>query len=721
MQGEDRIPVGERGFARAAVAACAISIVIGCAVLVGWTTDQHWLTTGLPSFIPMVPNTAVAIVVAGASLALLVRWPVSRARRITAGGLAWMVIAIGGIALAEYILGKELAVDRWLIPDALWAEQTPGRISFNAAVDLVMLGAALLLIDSRARRGIRPAQVLSLFIGFNALVAFFGYLYGAPPYYGIPALLPYTGLAIHTALTFLLLTAGIFCARSSLGLMSIVTSNLAGGFMARRLLLASGAIPLLGLVVITGARLGLYSLPLSSALLAAGGMLVAVLLTLWLGARLNMSDRQRRRHAEEQAFLAELSKVLSSSLDLQVTLESVVRHCVPSVADWSVVDVVCHGGSIRRTAIVHARPELRAVSEELLARTPEPVDIEEGVTAALRSTEPILIRDIDRAWLHSHAPDPERMRLLERLGVRSYMIIPLVARERPLGTLTFVASERNFTEGDLELAREIGRRCALSADNARLYEEAQRAIRSREEVLAIVSHDLRNPIHAIELTTQLVERRLFIREDLDPLVRADLERTFSRIHQSVEQSRRLTADLLDLAKFEQGTFRIESHPESVVRLVLEAAEAQQETASQASIQLVPQVEGEPIARCDRLRILQVLGNLISNAIRHTPRDHRIWVRAEQAGTEWVKLSVEDEGEGISQAELPHIFDRYWQPERAKVGGAGLGLAIAKGIVEAHGGMLEVKSQLGKGSTFSFTLPAQPGVAAAAPVQPGVQG
>jgi signal transduction histidine kinase len=280
------------------------------------------------------------------------------------------------------------------------------------------------------------------------------------------------------------------------------------------------------------------------------------------------------------------------------------------------------------------------------------------------------------------------------------MSVPLIARGRGLGVLTFVAAEsgRRYSASDLALAEEIGRRAAIAIDNAQLYEQAQSAIRARQDVLAIVSHDLKNPLGAILMT---VERLTEESPTDDPAAR---KRGIHLIQRSAERMNRLIADLLDVASIEAGHLAVEMKPHPVGPLIREAVELHRARAAQKQLQLegvLPDTELE--VDCDRGRVLQVFGNLIGNAIKFTPNGGSIKVCAEPCGEETL-FFVADSGAGIKPDELSHVFDRFWQARSVARVGTGLGLTIAKGLVEAQGGRIWAESTVGQGATFFFTIP-----------------
>jgi signal transduction histidine kinase len=234
---------------------------------------------------------------------------------------------------------------------------------------------------------------------------------------------------------------------------------------------------------------------------------------------------------------------------------------------------------------------------------------------------------------------------------------------------------------------------ALAAENARLYEQAQQAVHVREQILAIVSHDLRNPLGTILMTTDALAKK------------GALPQAVGRIHRAAERMLRLIEDLLDFASIEAGRLAIKRQPQDPGALVQETLASFEGVAQEKGLVVTAEVEPDlPKVFCDRDRILQVLSNLVGNAVNATPEGGHITLRVEARGHELL-FAVSDDGRGISEEDMKHLFERYWRSGEAEHKGTGLGLAIARGIVTAHGGLIWVESELGRGTAFLFTVPA----------------
>jgi signal transduction histidine kinase len=395
-------------------------------------------------------------------------------------------------------------------------------------------------------------------------------------------------------------------------------------------------------------------------------------------------------------FLSETSAALFSSLDYQTTIAAVVRAAIPPLADICFIDELLDDGRIERVAVVLGASVNQGFAKRIRDCAPR-LDSKTPQAQVLRSGESVLLERVE-----GDADSRIRADILREVGVQSSITVPLAARGRTFGALTFVVTElgRRYSLEELALAEEIGRRAAIAIDNAKHYEKAQREVQARQDLLAIVSHDLRNPLNAILLSAQL-----FV--GTEPIDEAGRRKGADVILRCAHRMDRIIADLLDIASIEAGGVTVKVERQPFAPLVREAVETQRSAAVNRSLRLEAELKFETTQiDCDRGRILQVLGNLIGNAIKFTPRGGAVTVRSEQRGDE-ILTSVEDTGPGIDAGEVAHVFDRYWQTKKTAHLGTGLGLSICKGLVEAHGGLIGVESRLGH-TTFFFTIPMRRG-------------
>lgn len=301
------------------------------------------------------------------------------------------------------------------------------------------------------------------------------------------------------------------------------------------------------------------------------------------------------------------------------------------------------------------------------------------------------VRFMDEEFLLRAAPEQMLEMLLGSFEDLTYRNRALNESQEALNAAAARELERE------QRAREEAERTAEKMEQ--LARAAEAASRARDEVLATVSHDLRNPIGTIFTSAALL---------LDlPLDETQRERQVQIIKRTAERMNRLIQDLLDASRMEAGHFTVEPHPVTVRSLVDDAHEMLAPIADAEGVTLTEEIEDASMrVLADAERIQRVLSNLVGNAVRFTPRGGTIRVRAEPDG-HMCRFSVNDEGPGIPEENLERVFDRYWQAKTGSTGGAGLGLAIAQGIVDAHGGRIWAESEPGQGATFIFTLPFAP--------------
>ncbi len=421
--------------------------------------------------------------------------------------------------------------------------------------------------------------------------------------------------------------------------------------------------------------------------------------TLVDGERLHtvvLRDVTERRQAElRQVFLAGVGAKLAATLEYGPTLEHAVRLAVPVLGELCVLDLdVGVNGS--RSVVAHLHPDLEEVMRTIRHRYPPPWDGLHPVAVARRSGTAFLMQELDPELRSSIFVDDEHEDLFSRLSLRSALFVPLIARGNVMGVLSSYSSTRSLTEDDLELAQELARRAAMAIDNAQSYSAARRASLARDEILGVVSHDLRNPLSAIAMCGEaLVTER-------DPV---ELAHVGDVIRSSARWMQHLIRDLLDVAAIEAGGFKANPEPTTVAAIVEALMAIHAGAARDRSVTLHSNiVEGVEQLEADPDRIIQAVGNLVANAIRFSPTGSQVTLSAKVHESTGVAFHVSDVGVGITAEQLPHVFDRFWQGVDGRRGGIGLGLTITRGIAEAHGGWVEVHSEPQVGSTFSVILP-----------------
>jgi PAS domain S-box-containing protein len=409
---------------------------------------------------------------------------------------------------------------------------------------------------------------------------------------------------------------------------------------------------------------------------------------------------ERRRIEKERRLLAEVNVALSASLDYDQTLATVTQLAVQSVADWCAIDLMEELGHIRRLKVASADPANAALCADL-EQMPPNRDLPGFVRSVLEGRRSFVIEHVTSQYLESIAQGPEHLRALRAMGVTSLIGVPLLMRGEPLGVLLFGSSnpDRVYGQEDLPWAEALADRCAVAIENARLYRASVEATQRRDQMLGVVAHDLRNPLSTILMQTSVLRSG-----GRTPEPDRRSRKPFEVIDRAARRMNQLIQDLLDVSLIETGQLPIQRARLLGGELVVEAVETQKILATSSSVELrlevgmgVPEVWGE------RDRLLQVFENLIGNAIKFTTPGGLITVGA-ASQDEDVVFWVADTGSGIAPDSLPHVFDRFWQATKGDRRGAGLGLPITKGIVEAHGGHIWVESTLGRGSTFFFSIP-----------------
>ena len=404
----------------------------------------------------------------------------------------------------------------------------------------------------------------------------------------------------------------------------------------------------------------------------------------------------RKRFEQRQQFLAEAGEKLASSFGSSETLTQVARLVVPVIADGCILENRV-GNGFMAGAAAHVDPGIEDILDEIgLAEVRIPAR-GHPLTEILEKPSPVLLQSNAASRLLEASTNPAYLRAVKAMNPQSALFLPLVAREQLIGALTLFRTKRTFDGDDLGFAEDLARLTALALDNARLHDTVRASLRARDEMVGVVSHDLRNPVAAVKMLSRTLLRAP---ERSDAQTRESIE----LISQAAEQMDALIRDLLDVNRLDAGKLAISPVPVDPSRLLTDSLQTLRPLVDEKTISLDLQIEtGLQKVMADPERIQQTLSNLVGNAIKFSPAGSKIVVVARK-DTDKVIISVLDNGRGIPADQLPRVFDRYWQSSRTDRQGAGLGLAISKGIVEAHGGRIWLESKPAEGTTVSFTLP-----------------
>ena len=396
-------------------------------------------------------------------------------------------------------------------------------------------------------------------------------------------------------------------------------------------------------------------------------------------------------------LIVEVGEVLATTLEFEDTLTNIARLVVANLADLCVLNLIDEDGVARRARVFCRDPEKNWVCDALMRMPPgrEQIRIAQSV---LDSRRPVLITDVTPGLIESWAASDEHLAALEAVAPKSAIIAPLLVHGKLLGALALMSSDTSHPYGpeDLRVAQAVAGRSAFFLENARNYREARQAAKARDDMFRIVAHDLRNPLTIIQALAGTLRRRGKECEVADQILDATC------------RMNRLIQDLIDVTRLEAGTLPLNLERLDVDEICSEVLNSQKTLASAASLEIsLTEDPHIPAIWADRDRIRQVFENLIGNAIKFTQPGGRIELRASAREGD-VLFSVADTGCGIRWDQLTHVFDLFWQArgEDAKRG-AGLGLPIVKGIVEAHGGRVWAESVPGQGTTFFFTVPTAP--------------
>ncbi|HEY2898505.1 MAG TPA: ATP-binding protein [Gemmatimonadaceae bacterium] len=397
-------------------------------------------------------------------------------------------------------------------------------------------------------------------------------------------------------------------------------------------------------------------------------------------------------------FLARAGAVLHSSLAYEETFRTLLELVVPSLATYCVIDVIEESGAVRRLHVVHEDPRKQELARRL--RSYPQSQARYLTRRSILDGRAELINDVTDQLFVDISENEEHLSILRELAPTSMLLVPLRARDHVLGALLF-ARDRDrdpYDSSDMAFAIELAQRAGSALDNAQLYRRAQLAIRARDDVLGVVSHDVRTPLAVISMCATSLVQTGFGDETRN-------REAMQTIAESVRWAQRLIQDLLDMTAIEAGGLSLAKRAEDPVVLMTRAAMSFEELAEAQKVTFVTTLPDQlPIIACDADRLLQALGNLISNALKFTPAGGEICLGAE-ADENGVRLFVSDSGPGIPDEDVPHVFDRFWTARRnSLVRGTGMGLAIVRGIVEAHGGRVWVERNARGGATFSMRLP-----------------
>jgi PAS domain S-box-containing protein len=417
---------------------------------------------------------------------------------------------------------------------------------------------------------------------------------------------------------------------------------------------------------------------------------------------------QRKRSDQTARFLADASAALAVLVDFDSTLQKVASLAVPSFADWATVDLAEADGSLRRVSVSHVDPAKVQLAHEVHRRFPPEPHAPQGVWAILCTGRSEIVPVITDELLVQSIKDDELLRIMRELGLKSYIGVPLTVRGRTLGVITFINAEsgHQYDETDLAVAEDLAGRAAIAIENAQLYQELRQADQRKDEFLATLAHELRNPLAPIRNGLQVL-RLAGGGGEMANEVRTMMER-------QLDQMVRLVDDLLDVSRITRDKLELRKEQVTLASVLQSAVETSRPLIDQSGHTFSLTLPPTPVyLEADLTRLAQVFSNLINNSAKYTMPGGRIAVSGEVAQGE-VLVRVRDNGLGIPVDALPRIFDMFSQVDRnmeRAQGGLGIGLTLVRRLIEMHDGTVEAHSDgPGQGSEFIVRLPVLKGSA-----------
>ena len=688
----------------------ALYVAVGALVsLSGWILDVERLTGWDGSGISIQPNATLAA--AGAGLAVLL---LLAARPRLSLLLGAFVASIGLATIFQYVTGVNLGIDTLLLFDRPWGRVGvifPGRMGPPGATSWTLLGISVVLASFEKRTARNVAPVIALVTTMISALSIIGYMFGANLLYTIPTL---TIIAFQTSTFILAVSLAVIFASAGHGPMVLLGDEGPAGTLVRRVLPGLIALPIiLGILRLAGERAGLYDLAFGTAARTIAEIFLLTLLLWWTGNSVRQQTAARETAEKELRYSRErLERDFSDSKLLQeLSAEIIHENDVHSMYD-RIVDAAREVTGSQFSSLQELEydaTETRGL--RLLASrgfTTEAtsfwgwVDLggASSCAEAIRTGERTVVPDISTCAFMAGTGD---LKSYLDAGIHSAQSTPLVSRDgRILGMLsTHWSTPHEPTERELRLLDVIARQAADLIERRANEKALAEADRRKDHFLMTLAHELRNPLAPIRTSVDILKRRF----TSDP----EISRVRDVIDRNSEVMARLLDDLMDVGRIVRDKLQLRPERVEVGELVRSALEACAAIAQQSNHDISAELPPEKIwVTGDPVRLGQVVGNLVNNACRYTEPGGRIRVSVERDGDQ-VRIFVKDTGIGIPKDKLGSIFELFSQVDESlerSHGGLGIGLHLAKRLVEMHGGEISVTSAgPNQGSTFVVRLPA----------------
>jgi signal transduction histidine kinase/CheY-like chemotaxis protein len=418
------------------------------------------------------------------------------------------------------------------------------------------------------------------------------------------------------------------------------------------------------------------------------------------GKQLRINVANRKRAEEALTFLANASTNLAALVDRESALQQAARLPIPFLADWCVVYVVDGKGGIDYHAHAHINPEQERMLGEMLTKFPLDWDSNTATVRALRTGKPQLMEDLPEPLLSSFTQSQEHRSMVDELSPHAVISVPLKIRERTIGVVGLVACDpkRRYSQREVALAESLAQRVAVAVDNARLFHAVKEASRHKDEFLAMLAHELRNPLAAIRYA---VELGLMAPQSAPGEMFGIIDRQTGNLAHLID-------DLLDVSRISRDKITLRRENSDLATLVNGAAATIRPLLEEKQHELKLELPEQPVVLyVDPTRAEQILANLLTNAAKYTKNGGHITIRARTEGRDAL-IEVHDTGIGLPRDLLSRVFDLFAQADRTldrSEGGLGIGLTVARKLAEMHGGTISADSPgLGQGSTFTVHLP-----------------